>query len=80
MPYTIGIEKRTPPLFTADVKLTDGVVDWFIENDAAAKLPSDARMKTRKHSSVPNKTWSEQGTTRWITTSIGPTYTPVAPR
>ena len=40
----IGIEKRTPPLPAANVKPTDGIVYWFIDDEAAAKLSSDARM------------------------------------
>uniref|UniRef100_M4BY53 6-phosphogluconolactonase n=1 Tax=Hyaloperonospora arabidopsidis (strain Emoy2) TaxID=559515 RepID=M4BY53_HYAAE len=44
MPHMIGIEKRTPPLPAANVKPTDGVVYWFIDNDAAAELSSDAKM------------------------------------
>ncbi|KAL3661700.1 hypothetical protein V7S43_013458 [Phytophthora oleae] len=44
IPHMVGIEKRTPPLPAANVKPTDGVVYWFIDEDAAAKLSDEARM------------------------------------
>ncbi|KAI9912820.1 hypothetical protein PsorP6_006274 [Peronosclerospora sorghi] len=44
MPHMLGIEKRTPSLPAANVKPTDGVVYWFIDEDAAAELSDAARM------------------------------------
>ncbi|GMF30753.1 unnamed protein product [Phytophthora lilii] len=44
IPHMVGIEKRSPPLPAANVKPTDGVVYWFIDEDAAAKLSDEARM------------------------------------
>ncbi|CAH0476143.1 unnamed protein product [Peronospora belbahrii] len=44
IPHMVGIEKRTPPLPAANVNLTDGVVYWFIDEDAAAKLSDEAKM------------------------------------
>ncbi|KAF4322680.1 hypothetical protein BBO99_00002731 [Phytophthora kernoviae] len=44
IPHMVGVEKRTPPLPAANVKPTDGVVYWFIDEDAAAKLSDEARM------------------------------------
>ncbi|KAJ8579019.1 hypothetical protein ON010_g186 [Phytophthora cinnamomi] len=44
MPHMIGVETRSPPLPAANVKPTDGVVYWFIDEDAAAKLSDEARM------------------------------------
>ncbi|CAI5738552.1 unnamed protein product [Hyaloperonospora brassicae] len=44
IPHMIGIKKRTPPLPAANVKPTEGVVYWFIDDETAAKLSGDARM------------------------------------
>lgn len=38
MPHMVGREPREPPLPAADVKPTHGVVYWYIDQDAAAKL------------------------------------------
>ncbi|TYZ58811.1 hypothetical protein PybrP1_001587 [[Pythium] brassicae (nom. inval.)] len=38
MPHMLGRETREPPLPAADVKPTHGVVYWYIDQDAAAKL------------------------------------------
>ncbi|TDH64726.1 hypothetical protein CCR75_001371 [Bremia lactucae] len=38
IPHMVGIEKRTPPLPAANVKPKNGIVYWFIDKDAAAKL------------------------------------------
>ncbi|CAI5715128.1 unnamed protein product [Peronospora effusa] len=44
IPHMVGIEKRTPPLPAANIKLIDGEIYWFIDEDAAAMLSEDARM------------------------------------
>ncbi|RLN72097.1 hypothetical protein BBJ28_00021176, partial [Nothophytophthora sp. Chile5] len=44
MPHMIGLEERSPSLPAAAVKPTDGVVYWYVDQDAAAKLSDEAKI------------------------------------
>lgn len=44
MPHMLGLEHREPALPAAAVKPTNGVVAWYIDQDAAANLPADAKI------------------------------------
>ncbi|CEG44382.1 6-phosphogluconolactonase [Plasmopara halstedii] len=44
IPHMLGLEKRTPTLPAANVNPTDGIVYWFIDEDAASKLSEEAKI------------------------------------
>lgn len=44
LPHVLGFEERNPPLPSAAVKPTNGVLHWFVDQDAAVKLSDAAKM------------------------------------